>query len=51
MKLAQYSKCLVSTVNTDGLVLWHQAISGHSAEYAAVYGLTTAWLWKMICIA
>ena len=34
---------LVSTVDTDGLVLQHQAISSHSAEYThmfpAVYGL------------
>ena len=34
MKLVQYNKCLVSIVDTDGLVLQHQGISGHSAEYA-----------------
>ena len=32
MKLAQYN--LISTVGTDALVLKHQAISSHIAEYA-----------------
>ena len=33
MKLAQYNKCLVSIVDTNGLVLKHQGISSHSADY------------------
>ena len=33
-KLVQYNEHFISTVDTDGLVLWHQAISSHSAEYA-----------------
>ena len=33
VKLAQYNECLVSIVDTDGLVLWHQDISSHSADY------------------
>ena len=36
MKLAQYGG-LVSTVDTDGLVLQHQDISSHSAEYAPMH--------------
>ena len=42
-KLVQYNEYLVSSVDTDGLVLKHQAISNHSAEhpyaFPAVYGL------------
>ena len=34
MKLVQYNGCLVSIVDTDGLVLWQQRISSHSADYA-----------------
>ena len=34
MKLVQYNECLVSIVNTDGLVLYLQGISSHSADYA-----------------
>ena len=34
MKLAQYIECLVSTVDTDDLVLKHQGISRKSADYA-----------------
>ena len=34
MKLVQYDECLVSIVDTDGLVLKHQGISSHSADYA-----------------
>ena len=30
--MAQYNEYLVSTVDTDGLVLQHQAISSHSAK-------------------
>ena len=33
MKLAQYNECLVSIVGIDGLVLQHQGISSHSADY------------------
>ena len=32
MKLVQYNKCLVSIVDTGGLVLQHQGISSHSAD-------------------
>ena len=32
MKLVQYNEYLVSTVDTDGLVLKHQGISSYSAE-------------------
>ena len=34
MKLFQYNECLVSIVYTDGLMLKHQGISSHSADYA-----------------
>ena len=34
MKLGQYNEYCISTVGTDGLVLYHQGISSHSAEYA-----------------
>ena len=34
MKRVQCSEYLVSTVNTDGLVLLHQGISSYSADYA-----------------
>ena len=34
MKLVQYNECLVSIVDTDGLVLQHQGISSHGAYYA-----------------
>ena len=34
MKLVQYNECLISTVDADGLVLLHQGISSHSADYA-----------------
>ena len=30
--MAQYNEYLVNTVDTDGLVLQHQAISSHNAE-------------------
>ena len=44
MKPVQYSEYLVSTVDTDGLVLQHQGISNYSGEYTpmpfpAVYGI------------
>ena len=32
--MAQYNKYLVSTVEPDVLVLQHQDISSHSADYA-----------------
>ena len=34
MQLVQYNWYLVSSVDINGLVLKHQAISSHSAEYA-----------------
>ena len=34
MKLVQYNECLISIVDADGLVLLHQGISSHSADYA-----------------
>ena len=34
MKLVQYNNYLVSTVDTDVLVLYHQGISYYSAENA-----------------
>ena len=37
MKLVQNNQYLVSTVDTDGLVLWHQGISSHSAENVAMH--------------
>ena len=36
MKHVKYDEYLISTLDTDGLVLQHQAISGHSAEYVPV---------------
>ena len=37
MNLVQYNGCLVSIVDTDGLVLKHQGISSHSADYAYMH--------------
>ena len=34
MKQVQYNEYLVSIVDTDGLVLYHQGISNHGADYA-----------------
>ena len=34
MQMVHYNEYLASTVDTDGLVLKHQDISRHSAEYA-----------------
>ena len=34
MKLVEWNKCLINAVDTDGLVLYHQGISSHSADYA-----------------
>ena len=34
MKLVEWNKYLISIVDTDGLVLQHQGISSHSADYA-----------------
>ena len=36
MKLVQHNEHLVSTVDTDGLVLQPQGISSYSAEYAPI---------------
>ena len=36
MKLAQYNGYLVSTIDTDDLVLQHQGISSYSADYASM---------------
>ena len=33
MKLVQYNECLVSIVDTGGLVLQHQGINSHDADY------------------
>ena len=35
MKLVQYNEYVVGIVATDGLVLKHQAISSHSADYTS----------------
>ena len=32
-EIVQYDECLFSIVGTDGLVLLHQDISSHSADY------------------
>ena len=37
MKLVQYIEHFISTVGTDGLVLQHQDISSHIAEYAPMH--------------
>ena len=37
VKLAQYNEYLIRTLDTDSLVLWHQGISSHSAEYAVMH--------------
>ena len=34
MKLVQYNDCLVSIVDTDGLLLKHQGIGSQSSDYA-----------------
>ena len=34
MKLVQYNECLISSVDTDSLVLKHKGISSYSADYA-----------------
>ena len=34
MELVQYNEYLVVIVDTNGLVLYHQAISSHNADYA-----------------
>ena len=36
MKQFQYNDCLVSIVNTDGLVLLHQGLSSYSDDYASM---------------
>ena len=37
MKPVQYNECLVSIVDTDGLMFQHQGISSHSADYASMH--------------
>ena len=37
MILVQYNENSESTVDTDGLVLQHQGISSHIAEYASMH--------------
>ena len=34
MKIVEYNEYLLSTIGTDGLVLYHLNISSHSAQYA-----------------
>ena len=36
MKLVQYNEFFISIVDTDGLVLKHQGISCHKADYASM---------------
>ena len=36
-ELVQYNEYLANTVDTDGLVLQHQVISSHSAEYEPIH--------------
>ena len=36
MELVQYNEYLFNIVDTDGLVLQHQGISSHSAEFASM---------------
>ena len=51
MKLGQYHEYLVSTVNSERMVLQHQGISGYSAEFPAVNGLTHLPLVVHICVS
>ena len=37
MELVKYSEYLVSTADTDGLVLKHQGIISHSTKYAPMH--------------
>ena len=37
MKLFLYNHYLVSSVSTDGLVIYHQAISSHGAKYMPIH--------------
>ena len=32
MKIVQYNEYIVGTVDTDGLVLWHQGVNNYSAN-------------------
>ena len=36
MKLVQYNECLVSILDIDGQVHYHQGISRHNAEYTSM---------------
>ena len=50
MKLDQYSEYIISTVVTDALVLQHQGISSHRAEYASMcFQLFMGWFVKFNC--
>ena len=37
MELVQYNEYVFGIMGTDGLVLQHQGISSHSAEYTHIY--------------
>ena len=37
MKLVQHNECSTSIVDADVLVLQHQGISSHSADYAPMH--------------
>ena len=50
MTLVQYSEYLLSTVDTDVLVLQHQGISSYSADYAPIHlQLFMAWTYMITC--
>ena len=36
MKIVQYNEYIVGTVDTDGLVLWHQGVNNYSANAECV---------------
>ena len=53
MKLVSYDKHLVSTVDTDGLVLLHEGSYSHIADYApmsVIHGLNMTCLYPCIFI-
>ena len=37
MKLVWFDECFISIAGADGLVLQHQGLSGHNAEYAPMH--------------
>ena len=50
MKLVQYNEYLVCTVDTDGLVIYHQGISSYSSEYVPMlFQLVMVWWCAMRC--